>query len=191
MRTDRRSFLALAPLAPLTPLAIASGALVQEPAAPKVASTVILVRHAETAADTNTTRDPELSEAGQERAESLGKLFAAAGVTHLFSSEYKRTAATLAPLAKSLGLKVEVVSARDPMEQVQAILELPAGSVAAIAGHSNTTPGLFEALGGNFARHPEAKEGAPTLMHDQHGRIFVATGSRVDGTALASLELRY
>ena len=185
MRTDRRSFLALAPLS------VASGVLAQDPAAREAASTVILVRHAETAADTNTTRDPELSESGQERAQALAALFAAAGVTHLFCSEYKRTAATLAPLAQALDLELKVISARDPNAQVNAILELPPGSVAAIAGHSNTTPGLVEALGASFARHPDAPAGAPRLLHDQHGRIFVVTGARPKGPALASLELRY
>ena len=184
MRTHRRSFLAHAPLA------VAVRALPQDPAS-KAASTVILVRHAETAADTNTTRDPELSEAGQERADSLTQLFAAAGVTHLFASEYKRTQATLAGLSKSSGLAIRIISAREPKAQVAAIGALPPGSVAAIAGHSNTTPGLVEALGGSFARHPDAPEGDPRLLHDQHGRIFVVTGPSAEGEARASLELRY
>lgn len=189
MRTHRRSFLALAPLA------VAARVLPQDPVpTPKAASSVILVRHAETAADTNTTRDPELSEPGQERADALAMLFAAAGVTHLFASEYKRTQATLVGLSGSSELAIKIISARDPKAQVAAIEALPPGSVAVIAGHSNTTPSLVEALGGSFELHPDAPEapdGAPRLLHDEHGRIFVITGPSAAGPATATLELRY
>jgi phosphohistidine phosphatase SixA len=152
-------------------------------------TTIILLRHAEKGTDD--ARDPELSERGTERAESLAELLEHAGVTHLFASEYRRTQATLAPLAEALGLDVAVVSARSPDEQVAALRALPAGAVAVVAGHSNTTPALVRALGGKLGRRPESRSG-DVLGEDEYGRLFVVvlppTGR---GVAVQTLELAY
>ncbi len=177
MQLNRRT------LASLAPAALLAAGQDTERGAPK-RRTLVLVRHAETGGDTRTDRDPELSEAGAQRAADLASLFGHAGVTHLFSSEYKRTQATLAPLAEAAELKVQVISARDAEAQIRALDALPEGSVAVVAGHSNTVPALVQKLGGTFAQHPDAPEGPPTLLHDQYSRLFVLTGP-------STLELRY
>ena len=67
---------------------------------------ILLVRHAETASSTLGGGDPELSEVGRARSLSLAHMISRAEVTHLFSSEYTRTAATLAPTAELSGLEL-------------------------------------------------------------------------------------
>src|SRR5690348_2764504 len=65
-------------------------------------ATVILVRHGEKATDD--PRDPSLSPAGEARARALAAMLAKAGVTHLFATQYRRTQATISPLASATGL---------------------------------------------------------------------------------------
>jgi broad specificity phosphatase PhoE len=107
--------------------------------------TVFVVRHAE---KETTGADPSLTEAGRERAESLAVMLADAGVTAIFSSEFKRTQETAAPIAKRLGLSVTVVPGKDVdalLSKVRAVA--PAGRVL-IVGHSNTVPELVKSLTG-------------------------------------------
>lgn len=120
--------------------------------------TVFLLRHAEKGTDD--ARDPSLSEAGRARALEIARLFGAAGVTHLFSTDYKRTRQTLAPLAEATGL--EIVS-YDPRKAEYALRGLPDGAIAVVAGHSNTTPGLFSKL---------SEREAVDLEDSAHGKLI-------------------
>lgn len=164
-------------------------ALVGSPA-PEDPVTVVVVRHAEKAA-TGDTPDPELSGRGQERARDLARLLSEAGVTHLFASEFVRTRTTLAPLAEALALEVQVVSARTPAEQLTAIEDLPPGSLAVIAGHSNTVPKLVTGLGGTVSKLTENPQYGPMLGEDEYDRLFILTLPAGDQTTIRTLELRY
>ena len=105
---------------------------------------VWLVRHAEKVDD---SRDPELSEAGHARAELLAELLAGEGIQRVHSTDYLRTRHTAEPLARRLGVEVELY---DPSELVGFASELHSvGGTHLVVGHSNTTPGLVEALGGD------------------------------------------
>ena len=150
------------------------------------ATTVILVRHGEKASDD--PRDPSLSPAGEARAHALARLLGHAGVTHLFASEYRRTQATLRPLADASGHPLVIVPAADGAALLAAIAALPAGAVAAVAGHSNTVPGLVTALGGEV-RGATASPSGPQLPDDAYDRLFVVTVP-ARGRA-GTLELRY
>ena len=68
-------------------------------------SMVYLVRHAEKA---DTGKDPELTDIGKQRADELARMLKDAGVTHIWSTDYKRTRTTAEPLATRLRLKVEI-----------------------------------------------------------------------------------
>ena len=154
--------------------------------------TVILVRHAETAGSTRSGGDAKLSEAGIERAEVLAALLEKSGVTHLYSSQFERTKAVLAPLAEVTGLEVRSLDAEAQAEQIALIKALPPGSVAVIAGHSNTVPAMVIALGGqpeNMQRHPQY---GPMLEHAEYGRLFQLT-LPVDSksTMVKLLEMHY
>lgn len=152
--------------------------------------TVILVRHAEKAKDD--PRDPSLSEAGLARAVALADLVGKAGVTHLFASEYTRTQRTLAPLAKVSQLEVEVVSARLQPKLLKRLLELEPGSVAVVAGHSNTIPAIASALGATLSNLVETPRGA-MLGDGEYDRLFLLTlpPAVTKGVATKTIELRY
>lgn len=121
--------------------------------------TVFLLRHGEKSKDD--PRDPSLSEAGHARAQEVARVLGTAGVTHLFSTDYKRTRQTLEPLATRLGLEIGSYDAQQPLALFEG---LPNGAVVAVSGHSNTTPGLYSALG--------AGEGAGLENHASYGTII-------------------
>jgi phosphohistidine phosphatase SixA len=156
-------------------------------AAPE-AGMVFFVRHAEKAQDD--PKNPSLSEAGEQRAEALARLLSAAEVTHLFASEFRRTRDTLAPLAKQRGLEVQVISAQDPDAQKEALLALPPGSVAVVAGHSNTVPGMVRDLGGDLGGLVHHEKHGDMLGDDEYHRLFlvILPGK---GQEARTLELRY
>lgn len=160
----------------------AAGApLVAEPQAPAV---VFLVRHAE-AGDTH-AGDPALTELGQRRAEALAVLLEHAGVTRLYATEYRRTRETLAPLAARAGLELTVVPGAALAEQVEQLKQLPLGSVAVVAGHSNTLPALVRGLGGRVSGTEPTEHGEvlPSTAYDRLFVVVLSAPSRV-------LELRY
>ena len=85
---------------------------------------VFVVRHAERApapagqpaapAHGMLGEDPPLSAAGEQRAARLATMLASAGIRHVFTSEYKRTRQTAAPLAEKLKLTPVMAAAKDP-----------------------------------------------------------------------------
>lgn len=114
------------------------------------AGTVILVRHAEKG---DTTADPPLSAAGEQRAQALDAALARFPLAAIYVSEYQRTALTAAPVARRTGLQSVTIAVRkSPPAQADAIAEavrhLPRGSAALVVGHSNTLAGIIRALGG-------------------------------------------
>jgi phosphohistidine phosphatase SixA len=133
---------------------------------------VFVLRHAEKGA--GDPQDPELSEAGTARAGALARLLGAAGVTHLFASEFRRTQHTLAPLAAALGLEVVVAPARDVDALAARIAELPNGSVVVVCGHSNTTPQLVDRLV-RLGGAPSTAAPRPNLAESEFDRVFHTT----------------
>jgi len=113
------------------------------------AQTVFVVRHAERA-DTATgasmtATDPDLSEIGHARAQSLAVALKDAGVTAIYVTEFKRTQQTAEPLAKVLGIQATVVSAKDVAGLIEKV-KVASGNTL-IVGHSNTVPQILKHLG--------------------------------------------
>jgi phosphohistidine phosphatase SixA len=162
----------------------------QKPSEPKhLRATVILLRHAEKDPSGDAV-NPGLSEAGKKRALTLAHLLAHARVTHLFASKYKRARETLQPLAEANGLKIDTDFGAVVADLGPRILDLPAGSVAVVAGHSNTIPALSAALGGEIPNLETTPQGNMIAEKD-YGRLFVLTpGSTAPGKNLL-LELAY
>jgi phosphohistidine phosphatase SixA len=110
---------------------------------------VFLVRHAERADTAEgggpTMTDPDLSAAGLARAESLATTLRHAKVTAIYTTEYRRTKQTAEPLAKALGLEPTVVMSKDLPGLMEKLKEAT-GNVL-VVGHSNSVPGVIEALG--------------------------------------------
>ena len=189
MSTSRRQFLAATAALPLTSLPALAGG--QEPAAaPRLKATVILVRHTEKAK--NDPRDPDLSEAGRERAEAFARMFEAAGVTGLVHSEYKRTRDTLAPLAREREITSETIPARDMDGLIARLAGAKETDVIAVAGHSNTIPAIAARLGVTLRDLTETSMNTRVpeghLPHDAYDRVHVLTPGPKGPRAL---ELRY
>jgi broad specificity phosphatase PhoE len=105
--------------------------------------TIFLVRHAEKAATGGD--DMDLSDAGRARAEALAALVKDAGITAIYTTEFKRTQQTAAPIATALHLEPAIVAARDRAGLMAKLLGA-SGNVL-VVGHSNTIPELIKALG--------------------------------------------
>ncbi len=111
---------------------------------------IFLVRHAERAdtaggAAPMMAADPNLSDAGRQRAESLAAILKDAGITAIYTTEFKRTQETAAPLAKALGITLTTVPAKDTAGLVQKLKSATANVL--VVGHSNTVPEIVKALG--------------------------------------------
>lgn len=126
---------------------------------------VLMVRHGEKADDG--TPDPPLTEPGRERAACLAAMLDGFAPTHLFSSTYQRTRATLEPLATATGLTPTLIDPKDDAAWQRALRELPPGSRAVVVGHSNTLPALVAALGGRVS----GLDAEGNLPHDEYDRL--------------------
>jgi broad specificity phosphatase PhoE len=119
-------------------------------AAPAAAQTIFLVRHAERADAASggspmMASDPDLSEAGRARAMSLAAALKDAGITAIFTTEYKRTRQTAEPIARALGIEATVVAARDMPALIEKLKSATANAL--VVGHSNTVGEVIAGLG--------------------------------------------
>lgn len=105
-------------------------------------STIYLVRHAE---KTDTSRDPDLSETGQKRAERLAGILSNENIKHIYSTNFKRTRQTAAPLSSKQGVEV-LLYAQDTLNAFADGLRKLEGN-ALVVGHSNSTLSLMDAMG--------------------------------------------
>ena len=106
---------------------------------------VVIVRHAEKA--TNGGNDPDLSSAGQARANELARILKDSEVTAIFTTEFKRTQETAAPTAISAHLTPTVVAAKDTAALVAKLHQLNGNAL--VVGHGDTIPNIVKALGIN------------------------------------------
>jgi len=105
---------------------------------------VYLVRHAERVDD---AKDSSLSAEGHARAARLAEMLRDAGITHIFVSEYKRTAETAAPLAARLGITAVKIAADQPAVLLARVRAAGPKARVLVVGHSDTVPALLKALG--------------------------------------------
>jgi broad specificity phosphatase PhoE len=152
--------------------------------------TLILVRHAEKAIVPPENKDPDLSLAGEARAQELARIFGDAGVTAIFATQYKRTQQSVKPLADKLGLTVNKLEAKETTELVKQIRARAAGEVIFIAGHNNTVPEIIAAMGGpKLSIIPETEydnlyiltvqsDGSTKLLKMKYGSAVAPTGNQ-------------
>lgn len=111
---------------------------------PVYTQTIYLVRHAE---KLKVKDDPGLTDAGHARAALMRDMLRDKGVTHIHSSDYLRTRDTAAPLAKALGMDVQIYDASNLPAIADKVRSMP--GVHLVVGHSNTTPQLTALLTGD------------------------------------------
>lgn len=104
---------------------------------------VFVVRHAE---KVDNSRDPELSEAGKTRAATLARMLKDAGITAIYSSDFKRTIHTADPLAALLNMQTTVLG-HDPDTVVQKVRSHRPTDTVLVVGHSDTVPLILKGLG--------------------------------------------
>lgn len=160
---------------------LAVGVALATPLSAQDPTTVILVRHAEKGRDLG-DGDPELSEAGRDRARTLAYTLGELDIGAIYSTPYLRTQHTVQPLADRLGIEITItpVTRTSIEDMVRTLREDHEGDVVLVVGHSNTIPPLVNALGaGPFEN----------LADHDYDDLFVVTLTD-DGRASA-VRLRY
>jgi len=104
---------------------------------------VYVVRHAERL---DQSADSVLSPEGVGRSHKLRDLLREAGITHIFTSELRRTIDTAKPLAEALKVTPQALPAADVAALASRLASLGAHDRALVVGHSNTVPQILRAL---------------------------------------------
>lgn len=147
-----------------------AGAAARDGASADFPAMVLLVRHAEKAAEPHD--DPPLTTAGRERAKALAAALGEAGVTAIVTSDRLRTRETAAPIARRQEIQpVEIGRPEGTLEghiaAVVSEVRRHPGGVVLVVGHGDTLPAIIAALGG-------PRVGA--IDDDQFDNLFVLTG---------------
>ncbi len=112
-------------------------------AAAEAAPVIFVVRHAEKAITAG--NDPDLSVAGQKRAEALARILKDSQISAVLVTEFKRTQKTAAPTARAAHVTPTVVPANDVPGLIGKLRALNGNAL--VVGHGNTIPELVKALG--------------------------------------------
>lgn len=142
-------------------------------------TTFILVRHAEKADDG--TRNPPLTEAGQQRAQALDRLFSQRPIAAVYSSDYSRTLETARPLASRNQLEIQLYEPHKEQLLLESLKKEYAGKTIAIVGHSNTIPAAVNLLLG--------EDRLQVLEESEYDKVFVVTVSPQGEAHLLTLQL--
>ncbi len=108
--------------------------------------TVILLRHAEKDVSENAdTANPELSAAGDLRAQKLVEIINKYQPDAIYSTDYIRTRATVRPLARKRRMMTQIYDPRN-LNQMRDLIESGKIKRIVVVGHNNTTPALANLL---------------------------------------------
>lgn len=135
--------------------------------------TIMLVRHAEKdVSDTADKNDPVLTAEGKQRAERLAKIAGKYKPGAIYSTDFKRTRDTAAPIAERRKKQIQIYDARKPQELVDAIMKSRTKRFL-VVGHSNTIPGLANLLGNKelFKNLDDAEHGAIWIVRIKNGQV--------------------
>ena len=124
-------------------LLVASIAVLAPARTARAQEAIYIVRHAERL---DQSRDSPLSTDGAGRARRLREMLVAAGITHIFTSEFQRTIETAKPLADELHLTSQALPSADVQLLASKLAALKPHDRALVVGHSNTVPQLLRAL---------------------------------------------
>ncbi len=104
---------------------------------PNQPKTIYIVRHAEKQLVGN---DPELANVGAIRAKKLAQIVKDQEIKYVFSTDYKRTRATVEPTATAAGVEIQSYDPKNHDGLVEQLRKLD-GNVL-VVGHSNTVSQL-------------------------------------------------
>lgn len=130
-------------------------------------TTVYIVRHAEKDVSDPNNNNPDLSAEGKARAIALNDFLKKEKISAAFSTNYRRTMQTAAPVAQKHGIPVKTYDPKDP-EALAALVKTEfLNKKVLITGHSNTVLELVKA----FGEHPPVDK----LNDDDYDLIFIVT----------------
>jgi broad specificity phosphatase PhoE len=136
----------------------------QPPAKAQAVTTFILIRHAEKVNDG--TPDPELTEEGLIRANSLVTLLKEIQVDAIYSTAFKRTTNTVIPLSQAKNIRIQNYEAFKG-EEIDQMLKDYTGGTIAVVGHSNNIPWIANYLIG--------KETYKTFDDSDYDNVLIVT----------------
>jgi phosphohistidine phosphatase SixA len=142
------------------------------------AGVIILVRHAEAARTTG--EDPDLTDAGRERALRLAAYLSDTGIEAIHTTDTRRTRSTAGPIAEALALTPQLYDSADLPALAERLAR--AGGRHLVVGHSNTTPELVRLLGGD----PGAG-----IRDDEFERVYIVPLATGRERAAPTIALRY
>lgn len=122
---------------------------------------IYLVRHAEKAVSSETSKDPPLSDCGKARAQYLAKSLKKKRIEAVYSTDYKRTINTAKPTAKAKSLEIEFYNPRELKQFAELLLTKKQNAL--VVGHSNTTPQLVGFL---------LKDQLESIPEDIYNRVY-------------------
>lgn len=105
---------------------------------------IFLVRHAEQSVETD---DPELTEAGKQRAKRLASLLKDAGINVIYTTERKRSIQTAEPAEKLLNIARKQLALRDLDGLVAQLRNQRTDDRVLVVSHHLALPRLIKALG--------------------------------------------
>ena len=131
--------------------------------------TIILVRHAE---KVDASQDPELSAEGRQRAARLAKIVKKYKPGAVYSTDFKRTRDTVAPVATRRHLQVQTYDPKKPDALIDEMMKSKTKRFL-VSGHSNTIPGLANALGKKelFKNLDDSEYGAIWIVRIKDGKV--------------------
>jgi phosphohistidine phosphatase SixA len=148
-------------------------------------TTIIVVRHAETAQGGSTSAaDPPLSADGEARAQTLARMFGDPRIRDhidaIYVSSTIRSRSTAAPLAARLGVTPAAVSEDDPRALARRVLREHRGGRSLVVAGSPDIPPLVAALSG-------ARD-IPPVTKEEYGTLYIVTVPRIGRANLLSVD---
>jgi len=141
-------------------------------------TTVYLIRHAEKMSEQD--RDPDLSQRGRERADSLAVQLRDSGVNMIIVTNLKRTMQTAAPLARARHISPKMIPIEGTVEahvaRVANEIKRHPGATILVVGHNNTIGKIVEEIGGGAIGD---------ICADEYSNLIIV--SIVKGRAVKSL----
>jgi phosphohistidine phosphatase SixA len=127
-------------------------------------TTFILVRHAEKADDG--TKDPDLQAEGMARSNRLAFMLKDTPLKAIYSTNFRRTRNTVAPIADVQNLEVESYEPYQ-IDDIRKMYVLNHGGTVLVCGHANNLPWTANMLLG--------KEVYQDLDEDEYGTVLIVS----------------
>lgn len=120
------------------------------------ATTFVLVRHAEK--DTTNKNDPDLTQAGKDRARLLADVVQLIKIDAVYSTQVLRTLKTATPTVAMQKAPLIPYNAEESEALMQRLVSTEQGKTFVIVGHSNNIPQMLNKISGNgkFAQIEES-----------------------------------